>query len=65
MIPKRLLVTHVSEHTLEPKLKYCLKLMREMHPGWEFLFFPDGDCRDLWSGSFRSSPSSMIGIRAR
>lgn len=47
MIPKRLLVTHVSEHTLEPKLKHCLKVMKEMHPAWEFMFFSDGDCRDF------------------
>ncbi|RYD72355.1 MAG: hypothetical protein EOP84_23300, partial [Verrucomicrobiaceae bacterium] len=35
------------QHTLEPKLKYCMHLMREMHPKWEFLFFSDGDCRDF------------------
>jgi mannosyltransferase OCH1-like enzyme len=47
MIPKRIICTHVSQHTLEPKLKYCINLMRRMHPKWEFLFFSDGDCRDF------------------
>lgn len=47
MIPKRIICTHVSQNTLEPKLKYCLSLMREMHPTWEFLFFSDGDCRSF------------------
>jgi mannosyltransferase OCH1-like enzyme len=47
MIPKRIICTHISQHTLEPKLKYCMHLMQEMHPEWEFLFFSDGDCRDF------------------
>ena len=47
MIPKRIICTHISQHTLEPKLKYCMQLMQEMHPDWEFLFFSDGDCRDF------------------
>ena len=45
MIPKRLLVTHMSEHTLEHKLKFCIQRMKELHPEWEFQFFSDGDCR--------------------
>lgn len=47
MIPKRILCTHVSRHTLDTKLKYCVDLMQEMHPEWEFLFFSDGDCEDF------------------
>lgn len=47
MIPKRLLLTHVSRNSLEPKLRYCLQRMKEMHPDWEFVFFSDGDCRDF------------------
>ena len=47
MIPKRIICTHISQHTLEPKLKYCMHLMQEMHPKWEFLFFSDGDCHDF------------------
>lgn len=47
MIPKRLLLTHVSEQVLEPKLRYCLDRMKELHPGWEYVFFSDGDCRDF------------------
>jgi mannosyltransferase OCH1-like enzyme len=47
MIPKRLLLTHVSEHSLEPKLRYCMQRMKDLHPDWEFLFFSDGDCREF------------------
>jgi mannosyltransferase OCH1-like enzyme len=47
MIPKRIICTHVSEHTLEPKLKHCLTVMEELHPEWETLFFSDGDCEDF------------------
>lgn len=45
MIPKRILCTHVSAHSLEPKLKFCMNLMRERHPHWKFQFFSDGDAR--------------------
>ncbi|MDB6078083.1 MAG: Mannosyltransferase [Akkermansiaceae bacterium] len=45
MIPKRIICTHTSQFTLEPKLRYCMNVMQEFHPGWEFLFFSDGDCR--------------------
>lgn len=47
MIPKRIFCTHVSKHTLEPKLKHCVSLMQKLHPQWEFLFFSDGDSRDF------------------
>jgi len=47
MIPQRLICTHVSPQTLEPKLKHCTAQMRELHPDWEFLFFSDGDCEDF------------------
>ncbi len=46
MIPKQIFCMHVSQHTLEPKLRYCINLIRELHPHWEFLFFSDGDARD-------------------
>lgn len=49
MIPKRLIVTHVAEHHLESKLRYCLERMKALHPDWEYLFFSDGDCRDFIS----------------
>lgn len=47
MIPKRIICTHVSQYSLETKLKYCIHLMQEMHPSWEFLFFSDNDCREF------------------
>lgn len=47
MIPKRLICTHISPQTLEPKLKHCTVQMRKMHPDWEYLFFSDGDCEDF------------------
>ncbi len=52
MIPKRIVCTHVSRHTLEPKLKYCMNLMQELHPKWEFLFFSDGDSREFVKREF-------------
>ena len=47
MIPQRIFCTHVSQHTLEPKLKYCINLMQEFHPNWEFVFFSDGDSQEF------------------
>jgi inositol phosphorylceramide mannosyltransferase catalytic subunit len=47
MIPKRIICTHISQHTLHPKLKHCIDLMQSLHPSWEFLFFSDGDCEDF------------------
>lgn len=45
MIPKRIICTHVSQNTLEPKLRFCMDLMQNLHPDWEFIFFSDGDSR--------------------
>lgn len=61
MIPKRIFCTHISQHTLEPKLKYCLNLMQEMHPKWEFVFFSDGDSREFVKREFvkRELPSYL------
>lgn len=50
MIPGRIVCTHVSNNTLEPKLKYCVSLMQELHPQWDFRFFSDGDARDFVKG---------------
>ena len=47
MIPNRILCTHVSEHALDPKLKYCMNLIRRFHPKWDFQFFSDGDSREF------------------
>ena len=47
MIPKKIFCTHTSRHSLEPKLKFCVQIMEEMHPDWEFQFFSDGDCQDF------------------
>ena len=47
MIPKRIFCTHVSEHTLDLKLRYCIDLMKKLHPDWDFVFFSDGDCEDF------------------
>ncbi|MBK1835588.1 glycosyltransferase family 32 protein [Roseibacillus ishigakijimensis] len=44
MIPKRLICTHKSEYALEPKLRFCLERMKELHPTWEWCFFSDEDC---------------------
>lgn len=52
MIPKRIFCTHVSQHTLESKLKYCMNLMQELHPQWEFLFFTDGDSLEFVKQEF-------------
>ncbi|MBC7979725.1 MAG: hypothetical protein H7Y36_04090 [Armatimonadetes bacterium] len=52
MIPNRIICTHISQHTLDPKLKYCMNLMQELHPQWEFLFFSDGDSREFVKREF-------------
>ncbi|RYD22659.1 MAG: hypothetical protein EOP88_07230 [Verrucomicrobiaceae bacterium] len=52
MIPKRIICTHVSRHTLDRKLKYCVDLMEKLHPGWELLFFSDGDARNFVEREF-------------
>lgn len=46
-IPKQIFVTHICEHMLDAKLKYCIDLMRKLHPDWEVIFFSDGDARDF------------------
>jgi mannosyltransferase OCH1-like enzyme len=52
MIPQRIFCTHVYQHALEPKLKYCVNLARELHPYWDFQFFSDGDAWEFVTREF-------------
>ncbi len=52
MIPQRILCTHVSQHTLAQKLKFCVNQMRMFHPDWELIFFSDGDSREFVEREF-------------
>lgn len=52
MIPKRIFSTHIFQHALEPKLKYCINLMLEFHPKWKFVFFSEGDSREFVKRDF-------------
>lgn len=45
-------MTHVSEYTLDPKLKFCIQRIKDLHPEWDFRFFSDGDCRHFIETEF-------------
>lgn len=47
MIPKRIIVTHKSRLALNTTHQHCWQKMQALHPGWEILFFSDGDCEQF------------------